>query len=590
MKHIRLLYTFLFGVAVLLFFGWAYPHHLHYQEQYQLFLFNCSYVWEIVKLPGGIADLLGRFCTQFFLYAWVGALIIAILLSVVQLLTLRLTRWGRLYGLSFVPAFLLWLFLLDENALLGGVWAVVLTLLASWLFDKLPGGWVRRILLIVAIPVLYWVVGPVCLLFFLLQAPPLSSHPSPLTSHDSSHPSPLTSHNLYYGVFVLMAVMVIILSHHLPVPAAKLWTGIHYHRYPEEVPVLLWIATLSVFVLLLIVRACHKWTNAPSSPVAILPSFAVVAVVMGLLVWKNSNFKAEKAMQYDFMACHQQWNRILDTINTDKPNNQIGVTIQNLALAMRGMLADHMFEYHQNGLAGLLPDVERDATSPMPTAEAFYQLGMIHVAQRSVFEAQEAILDFQKSARCYKRLAQTNLITGNYEVARKYLLALQKTLFYKEWANETLPLLENEEAIAKHPEYGRLRQMAYKDNFFFSDHVTPEMLQKLFLGNTTNRLAYEYLMADYLLTGDLENFANYVGWGEKLGYPAIPRHFQEALALRWSMHHERGEPMPAQVSPSIVQRFSQFISYIKSPTMTREGLAQNYGDTYWHYYITTIQR
>jgi hypothetical protein len=56
------------------------------------------------------------------------------------------------------------------------------------------------------------------------------------------------------------------------------------------------------------------------------------------------------------------------------------------------------------------------------------------------------------------------------------------------------------------------------------------------------------------------------------------------------MRHEQGEPMPAQVSPSIVQRFSQFISYIKSPTMTREGLAQNYGDTYWCYYFTNIQR
>ena len=90
MKLLRPLCTLLFGMAVLLFFGLAYPHHLHYQEQFQLFLFDSSYVWEIVKLPGGVADLLGRFCTQFFLFAWVGALMIAILLSAVQFLTLRL--------------------------------------------------------------------------------------------------------------------------------------------------------------------------------------------------------------------------------------------------------------------------------------------------------------------------------------------------------------------------------------------------------------------------------------------------------------------------------------------------------------------
>ena len=529
MKKIHILCTLLFGVAVLLFFGLAYPHHLHYQEQFQLFLFDSTYVWDVVKLPGGVADLLGRFCTQFFLYAWVGALLIAVLLTAVQLLTLRLASWGRLYALSFVPSFLLWLFLLDENALLGGVWAVLLTLLASWAFDALPRkGWLRHVLLIVAIPVLYWMVGPVCLVFFLLQAPHLKR----------TQQVPLAKNALwYYGVFVLLVVMLVVLAFFIPVPSSKLWTGIHYHRYPTAIPVLLWAAALSVFVLTLIARifnpqtsnivqaerkgidsngrgtadvhhAKHdkSQTSNLKSQTSNLLFFLLVAVVMGTLVWKNSNFKAEKVMKYDFMARYQQWNRILETINTEKPNNQIGVTVQNLALGMRGLLTKHLFDYNQNGLLGLLPDIGTDATSPLPTAEAFYQLGMTAVAQRTVFEAQEAILDFQKSGRCYKRLAQTNLILGNYKVARKYLTALQKTLFYREWANETLPLLGDEKTIAKHPEYGRLRQVGYKENFFFGDHVTSEMLLNLFLSNTDNHLAYEYLNAYYMLTGDRENY------------------------------------------------------------------------------------
>ena len=479
MNYLRPLCTLLFGVAVLLFFGLAYPHHLHYQEQFQLFLFDSTYVWEIVRQPGGIADLLGRFCTQFFLYAWVGALIIALLLSAVQLLTLQLFNVQRstfnvqwLYGLSFVPSFLLWLFLLDENALMSGVWAVLITLLVAWIIIRLTSGWLRCILILVAIPVLYFVAGPVC----------------------------------------------------FPIPLEGLWTGVHYYRYPSAFPWLLWGAALSVFLLLVTAlwlrvkgggwrentpspKDCDKTHLLPPSTFLLpLFSFLLVAVVMGCLVWKNSNFKAEKVMQYDFMARHQQWNRILVTINDEKPNNQIGVTVQNLALAMHGMLLEQMGNFNQNGIAGLLPDVKEDATSPLPTAEAFYQLGMINVAQRTVFEAQEAILDFQKSGRCYKRLAETNLINGQYEVARKYLAALQKTLFYRDWANETLPLLGNEEAIAKHPEYGRLRQMAYKEDFFFSDHVTSEMLRNLYYSNTDNRLAYQYLLAYYVLTGDRDNF------------------------------------------------------------------------------------
>lgn len=452
MKYLHYIYTLFFGVAVFLFFGLAYPHHLHYQEQFQLFLFDSTYVWEIVKLPGGIADLLGRFCTQFFLFAWMGALIIALLLSAVQLLTLRLFNSQLFYGLSFVPSFLLWLFLLDENALLGAVWAVLLTQLAFCGLLRLPDSWLRRILIFVAFFILYWIA---------------------------------------FG-------------------------GSHYYRIPNTFPTLFYAAWFSAMiiplVMWLVVRGkksenAQQQNNSLTSHLIPLTSYLLVVVVMGAFIWKNSNFKAEKVMQYDFMACHQQWNRIFETINVEKPNNQIGVTVQNLALAMRGQLADHLFDYNQNGIAGLLPDVQSDATSPMPTAEAFYQLGMIYVAQRTVFEAQEAILDFQKSGRCYKRLAQTNLINGNYEVARKYLMALRKTLFYRDWANETLPLLGNEKAIAQHPEYGRLRQWAYKDDFYFSDHVTPEMLEKLYYSNTDNRLAFEYLRAYYMLTGDRENYA-----------------------------------------------------------------------------------
>ena len=496
MKHIHYIYTLLFGVSALLFFGLAYPHHLHYQEQYQLFLFDSSYMWDVIALPGGVADLLGRFSTQFFLYAWVGATIIAILLSVIQLLTLGLANWGRFYGLSYVPAFLLWIFLLDENALLGGVWAVVLTLSASLAIDKMADGWTRRILTAMLIPFLFWIAGPVSIVFCILQIR-------------------RANHFIWNIATMLIFVLTpLVLAHCLPVLDGSLWRGIHYHRYPTVTPTMLWMAVLALVILLVVQGVkdeciCRYKSHTPNDILLTFASFAVVAVVMAVMVWKNSNFKAEKTMKYDFMACHQQWNRILNTIDEEKPNNQIGVTVQNLALAKQGTLLNKMFEYNQNGMLGLLPDVQRDATSPMPTAEAYYHLGLTNIAQRTVFEAQEAILDFQKSARCFKRLAQTNLINGDYEVARKYLMILKKTLFYSDWANETITLLGNEKAIANHPEYGTLRTFAIKNDFLFSDNATPEILERLYLSNKKNKLAYQYMMASFILTGDRESFYKY---------------------------------------------------------------------------------
>ena len=70
---------------------------------------------------------------------------------------------------------------------------------------------------------------------------------------------------------------------------------------------------------------------------------------------------------------------------------------------------------------------------------------MINTAQRFTFEAMESIPNFNKSSRCFKRLAETNLINGQYEVAAKYLRALRKTLFYKDWAEEAMTYLYDEE-------------------------------------------------------------------------------------------------------------------------------------------------
>ena len=113
-------------------------------------------------------------------------------------------------------------------------------------------------------------------------------------------------------------------------------------------------------------------------------------------------------------------------------------------------MGDRMFEFYQNGTEGLLPEFQRDFTSPLPTSEAYYHLGMVNTAQRFTFEAMEAIPNFNKSGRCFKRLAETNLINGQYEVAAKYLRLLRKTIFYRDWAEDAMTYLYNEEKINAH--------------------------------------------------------------------------------------------------------------------------------------------
>jgi hypothetical protein len=155
---------------------------------------------------------------------------------------------------------------------------------------------------------------------------------------------------------------------------------------------------------------------------------------------------------------------------------------------------------------------------------------MVNTAQRFTFEAQEAIPDFQKSARCYKRLAQTNIVNGDWDVARKYLKALHNALFYRRWADETLAALEGG-TVFDRPELSRARDLRLKEHeFLFSDTEMDSMLGLLKVENPDNALALDYLLSWCLLRKDLDRFVECIGMVDT---PALPKSYQEALLLRW---------------------------------------------------------
>jgi len=579
---LQVLLSLAFAVGVTCFFALLYPHHLHFQEQYQLFQFDWNYAFDLLSVPGGLAEWLSRFCVQFFLSAWAGAAIIALVLTVIQRQAAGLIKEKCLYGLSFVPSVLLFFFLFDENAKFGAVWAILLSLIAVGGLCKVRNLWLQFALFYVLTVPVYWAAGPVSVVFISLSLfrllPALNQQKGLFWAVSA------------FAATLLFAGVIPSAAHHVVnYELIRFYYGILYHNDWMHASALLWTAAWLLSFLPLIQLLLRKPLPKKTS---VICSISVPTLVMALICWLfqiHYNPRDESVMKYDFMARFQQWNRILLTSREKTPNNQIEVTALNLALGLRAQLSEHMFEYRQNGLSGLLPVFERDPVSPLTTSEVYYHLGMINTAQRYVFEAQEAIPSYQKSARCYKRLAQTNLILGNYEVSRKYLLALQKTLLYRNWANETLALLGDEEAINNHPEYGNLRKNIIDQNFFFSDSEVPQMLGQLLMANRQNRLAYEYLEAAYLLSGNLEDFVKCLNVGQELGYKNMPKHFQEAYILWWSRDHTPDEKAPSHVSPSCLQGLNQYYSMAQNPGVSNDALARQYGRTYWHYFFTNFK-
>ena len=161
--------SILFGVAVLLFWGSVYPAHISYQEQFQLFLFDADYWWERIVVPGGLADYIAEYLTQFYYHVWAGACILAFLYVLLQRLVWKLAKEQGAadvyYPLSFLPIIVLWHFMGDENAMLSLVVALLLALSASCWYADLKGKWQRVAYILIVLPLLYWTAGAAHFIF-----------------------------------------------------------------------------------------------------------------------------------------------------------------------------------------------------------------------------------------------------------------------------------------------------------------------------------------------------------------------------------------------------------------------------------------
>ncbi len=102
-------------------------------------------------------------------------------------------------------------------------------------------------------------------------------------------------------------------------------------------------------------------------------------------------------------------------------------------------------------------------------SEVAMRAGMVNVAQRAAFEAMEAIPNYNKSSRALCRLVETNMITGQTEVALKYIAILEQTTFYGGWARKMKQMVDNPQLLHNHQFYHRLKKYYEngEDVFFY---------------------------------------------------------------------------------------------------------------------------
>ena len=580
------LLSLLFGVAVVIFWAVPFVGGLCFQEQYQMFLFDTNYFLERIVLPGGLADYISEFLVQFYYMPVLGGAIIALLLMGIQTAV-----WGLMkqygarhdfpgYLLSFLPSIALWCAMGDQNVLLSFVVALFGALVIGWIHNRFHNRLVKVVFELVSTALVYWFLGPVVFLYAALMIGD--------TLKNAKQKGNVFSGIGYSAVILILTVAWILLTTQtLQYPLYRIFAGLNYYRYPGAISPLPFVVMVwAVVIPFLGMIPCHRKSlqKLQQSKVVIVLSYVLVIVASWFGIKASFDEMTYDLIDYDFLVRTEQWDKIIEKAEKKPATTPLSVSCVNLALSQKGMLADRLFEFYQNGGEGLFPTFTRDMISPVSTAEIFFRLGMVNDAERYMFEAQEAIPNYRKSARLTRRIIECDIINGNYKVAAKLLRRLQKTLFYSNWANQTMALLGNEKAINRHPIYGKLRKYREKkQDFLFSDREMDQMLGLLFLNDNHNKMAYEYLMCYELLQRDMEKFMQYYPLGRFVGYDHIPRTFQEILIGNWMKTHSDPRTIPYSVDAQNVNNTLNFIQlYMQNPKDPQLG-QQPYVSNAWHY-------
>jgi hypothetical protein len=300
---------------------------------------------------------------------------------------------------------------------------------------------------------------------------------------------------------------------------------------------------------------------------------------------------------------NKRWDRILSENTSalyrtpsaaDSPLTLFVTHVTNYALSRTGQLGSKMFHYPQlyfspEPLLLIQNSLLYGFVNWASALDVFMDLGMLSHAEKIAGETMENMGPYP--FLMYRR-AIVQLAKGNKETAAVYLNKLSVMPFYRREARDLLASLCNDAAIASDPRVAPLR--ASRDTLdYFLFRINEECtLLNLLRSNPLNKMAYDYLMALYLLTGQTEKLAAQAARAADFGYKRLPRHWDEAVCIYLSQDSSltdsyRGLP----VLPETIARFGSFLQaytpYEDDPALQATAaskLEKAFGATYYYFY------
>lgn len=571
------------------FLSFNYP----FVEQFSFFRFSKEYAFSTLGQPGGLATYIADFLTQFYYYPEIGPLIsavLAVLLTV--LMDLNLKKLSPRYYfpfLSAIPALACLWIETDFNYYLSGTVSLILGLVTFGIYQKSMrylSFYTRIFLLILLSWPLDFLLGPNALLTIALCV---------IVELKKSQPRSLVS---FLAVPVAVACPIVLYY-------AEIGKDLRFQLLPDGYYVEIlstplhcyypWIAVGLNVVLAKILTVFPLSSDLGKKSLlgrltnnVLVVGLQLVGVVT-LMHWGVHQYHSAtnyEAKVFDYYCRTGEWTKLLQDKHLRASKNFMHTCYQNLALSSLNLMGDKLFAYPQLGFPGIILKWNKTVNSSILLSDIYWQAGDVAIAQEMAFEGMIASRN-GITPRLLMRLVQTNLVTGNYAVAEKYITLLSDTYTYSAEAEKYRKMLYNDQAVFNDAELGaRKRAMNNAPGLTHAENIV-EDLKYIMENNPTYIPAFHYYGCICLLIKDIPSFIQFIDkFKDASALTHMPIHFQEALILAFEQESERWADLG--VTPQVKARYEQyrtiFLKHRGSPVLEHK-MASLFGDTYWYYFM-----
>ncbi|MEE9370239.1 MAG: DUF6057 family protein, partial [Sedimentisphaerales bacterium] len=315
----------------------------------------------------------------------------------------------------------------------------------------------------------------------------------------------------------------------------------------------------------------------------------LLLAVAGAIVFFSHDKEQKNLIEVDYYARHKMWPQIIQAARR-QPNSYLNVHAANRALYHTGQLGSEMFSFYQTPHT-LFLTLEEFTLAYWRKFDMYLDLGHINKAEHELVESLGAV---GEHPLILKRLALINMAKANYTTAKVYLGLLSKTLFHAHWANTYLDRLKHHPNLSDDDQILRLRNLMVDNDRTWEDFENEQVLLDLLNRNRKNHMAFEYLMAWYLLTRQLDKFILNLDRLDDFDYPKLPSHYEEAILVYMFDRKRPVDLHGRQISLESHRRFEAFrhtLTYHGGNTQTAySDLAGSFRNSYMFYYFYSFAK